>query len=446
MNKLRLLIVTVIVLGIIFAAQCLYTVKSYEDVVQLRFGGMVEPHRVFSQYNLFLKWPSVVDRYVAIDTRLQITDAVLETINTSGKQDQNFQVSAACSGFWRVKDAKKFYTSLLATAKDSIPEPGTSFPRKVNDKIRDTIRSSVNSLFGEAQLSEFFGLPEFTGIINQDCLAIDGDTFLPKGLKIRGGEIKRSPQVERRMIATNGKVILLDGPQRRQVLCLEIILYGYGRESARAMTTTPSTQDASYNWIIKPDPGRSEGLARKEITLSIPLKYIADQKTTPTVQIERIQKSITERVNTQTLADYGVELAQVEVRRLSFPPTSLSSVYDKMRSERQRISAAYVSSGRAEADIRLSRARFVASMGVAQAEGDARGIKGRADARAAKIAAEVQKLDPEFYNWLQSLETAAEILKNKAWIILSTDQPVIDALLGKPTQNSTKTKGSSKRE
>ncbi len=446
MNKLRLLIVAVIVVAIIFAAQCLYAVKPYQDVVQLRFGRMVQPYQVFSQYNLFLKWPSFIDRYVAIDTRLQITDAVLETINTSGKQDQNFQVAAACSGFWRVKDAKKFYTSLLATAKDAVPEPGSSFPQQVNDKIRDTIRSSVNSVFGETQLSEFFGLPEFTGVINQDCLAIDGDTFLPKGLKIRGGEIKRSPQVELRMIGPNGKVIRLDGPQRRQVLCLEIVLYGYGRESARAMTTTPSPEDASYNWLVKPDPGRSEGLARKQITLSIPLKYISDQKTTATVQIEHIQKSITERVNTQTLADYGVEVAQVELRRLSFPATSLSSVYDKMRSERQRISAAYVSSGQTEADIRLSRARFVASMAVAQAEGDARRIKGTADARAAEIAAKIQKLDPEFYNWLQSLETAAEILKNKAWVVLSTDQPVIDALLGKPRQSLPKPTSSEKSE
>ena len=122
MNKLRLLIVTVIVLGIIFAAQCLYTVKPYEYVVQLRFGGIVEPYRVFKKYNLYLKWPSFIDRYVLIDNRLQVTDAVLETINTSSRQDENFQVAAACSGFWRVKDAQKFYTSLLSTFKDTLPE------------------------------------------------------------------------------------------------------------------------------------------------------------------------------------------------------------------------------------------------------------------------------------------------------------------------------------
>ncbi|MCK4850089.1 MAG: hypothetical protein KAT11_02000 [Phycisphaerae bacterium] len=442
MNKLRLLIVAVIVLGIIFAAQCLYTVKPYEYVVQLRFGGMVEPYRVFKKYNLYLKWPSFIDRYVLIDNRLQVTDAVLETINTSSRQDENFQVAAACSGFWQVKHPKKFYTSLLSTVKESVPEAGSSFPQQVNDKIRDTIRSSVNGVFAETRLSELFGLPEFTGVINQDCLAIDGDTFLPKGLEIHGGEIKRNPQLERKIIGPDGKVIELKDSGLQRTSCLIIVLYGYERESARTSATAPSAADNSYRWIIKRDPAASEGLARKELTLSIPLKYIADKKTTATVQIDRMQKSITERVNAQTLEDYGVEVAQVEIRRLSFPATSLNSVYAKMKSERERISGAYESSGITDASIRLSRARSVASSVVAQAEGDARRIRGSAEARAAEIAAEVQKRDPEFYNWLQSLETAAEIMKNKAWVVLSTDQPVIDALLGKPRQTSSKPKDS----
>ena len=446
MNKLRLLIVAVIVVAIIFAAQCLYAVKPYQDVVQLRFGRMVQPYRVFGQYNLYLKWPSFIDRHIPIDRRLQVTDAVLETINTSGRQDQNFQVAAACSGFWRVEDPKKFYTSLLATAAESVPEPGSSFPQQVNDKIRDTIRSSVNSVFAGTRLSELFGLPEFTGVINQDCLAIDGNTFLPKGLEIRGGEIKRTKEIERKIVGPNGKVITLEPSQSPQVLCLVIVLYGYDRESAQTSAAATAQTMPAYTWVVKPDPAGAEGLGRKELTLAIPLKYISQQKTTPTVRIDLIQKSITRQVNEQTLADYGVEVAQVEIRTLNFPATSLNSVYDKMKSERERISGAYLSSGQRDAKIILSRARLEASKGLALAQGEARALKGRAEAKAAEIAAEVQKLDPEFYNWLQSLETAAEILKNKAWVILSTDQPVIDALLGKPRQSSPKPTSSAKSE
>ena len=155
MNKLRLLIVALVVLGIIFAAQCLYTVKPYQSVepdriVQLRFGRMVQPCRVFDKYNLYLKWPNFIDRYVPIDQRLQVTDVVLETVKTAGKE---FQVTAACSGFWRVKDPNKFSISLLATLTGSVPEPDSSFPKTINDTIRDTIRSGVNNVFGETPFS-----------------------------------------------------------------------------------------------------------------------------------------------------------------------------------------------------------------------------------------------------------------------------------------------------
>ncbi|NIA07684.1 MAG: hypothetical protein GWP14_08660 [Actinobacteria bacterium] len=434
MNRLRLLIVALIVIVLVFAAQCLYTVKPYEDVVQLRLGSMVEPHRVFSDYNLYLKWPSFIDRYIPIDKRLQVTDAVLETINTSGRQDQNFQVAAACSGFWKVSDSEKFYTSLLSTVKEDIPEPGNSFPKQVNDKIRDTIRSSVNNVFGEARLSDLFGLPQFEGTIARDCLAIDGNTFLPKGLRIRGGQIKRTTEIELAAIAPDGTVVRFNAADARPTDCVVIILYGYDRESAQTSPGVTTETMPSYSWIVKPDPAGSEGLGRKELTLAIPLKYILDRKVTTTVQIDRIQKEITKRVNAQAMSDYGVQVSQVEIRRLSFPPSSLKSVYDKMKSERDRISGAYVSSGKRDADIIRSNAELEASRDLAKARGMARALKGQADARAAEIAAGIQKLDPEFYNWLQSLETAAAILKNKSWVVLSTDQAVMNALFGRTSK------------
>ena len=430
MNRFRLFIVVIIVVGLIFAAQCLYIVKPYESVVQLRFGRMVDPCRIFSGSNLYLKWPSFIDRYVPIDRRLQTTDTVLETINTSGRQDQNFQISAACSSFWRVADAKKFYTSLLSQYRDTVPEEGNSYPAKVNDQIRSIIRSSVNSVFAEARFADLFNLPEFAGLINRDCLALDGNTFLPKGLEIRGGEIRRTNEVEFNVLGPDGKVISLDAAQRQPTPCIVIVLYGYDRESARTSAAEAAQGQSSYSWVVRPDPTAAEGIGRKELTLAIPLKYISDQKTTTTVRIDQIQEKITDLVNKQTLADYGVEVAQVGIRRLSFPASGLQNVYDKMRSERERISRAYISSGERDAKIILSNAQLEASKGLALAQGRARALKGQAEATAAEIAAKVQQLDPEFYNWLQSLETSAEILKNKAWVVLSTDQPVIEALLG----------------
>ena len=445
MNKLRLLIVAVIVLGVIFAAQCLYTIKPYEDVVQLRFGGMVTPHRAFGAYNLYVKWPSFIDRYVPIDNRLQVTDAVLETISTSGTGNPNFQVSAACSAFWRVADAEKFYTSLLSQYKETVPEQGSSYPAKVNEQIRNIIRSSVNNVFGEARLSELFGLPLFTGIISRDCLDIEGKILLPKDLQIRGGQIKGTLEQEIWIVGRDGNILELPPEQRKPTACVQIMLYGYDREPVQAEGQKARNVVGRELWLVKPDPFATEGLDRKELTLTIPLRYIDDHKIAETVQIEQIQEKITEQVNTQAFSQYGVEVARVELRRLSFPASNISSVYDKMRSERNAVAEAYISSGTKEARIMLAKANYVASRQISQAEGKARAIKGRADAEAAEIAAEIQKLDPEFYNWLQSLETAAEILKHKSWVVLSTHQTVMDVLFGSTSEEPSKSEDSIKK-
>ena len=430
MNKLRLVIIILIVHVLIFAAQCLYTVKPYQDVVQLRFGKIVRPCRLLAHYNLYLKWPSFIDKYIPIDKRLQVTDAVLETISTSDSKDQNLQVSAACTGFWRVTDADKFYTALLSQYKDSEPQAAGSYPEKVNDQIRSIIRSSVNNVFGQANLSELFGLPEFTGRIKRDCLSIDGLNLLPMGLPIRGGEIKRTVEEEVWIVNPDGSIPQMPQDQPDRVPCIVITLYGYDRELPVSAEDAPRQTSGRSFWRLKPDPSAAEGLDREELTLTIPLKYIDEQQTKETVQIERIQQAITRQVSAQTSAQFGVVALSVEVRRLSFPASNIAKVYEKMKSERNTVAEAYISSGKREAEIIRSRATYFASIEVSQAQGRARAMRGQAEAEAAKIAAETQNLNPEFYNWLQSLETAAEILKNKAWVVLSVDQPVIKTLLG----------------
>ena len=430
MNKLRLLIVTVIVVALIFVAQCLYTVKPYQDVVQLRFGKVVEePFRLIEGYNLYLKWPSFVDKVVPIDKRLQVTDAVLETISTSSTENRNFEVSAACSGFWKVTKPGLFYTSLLSQYKDSIPEPGSSYPQKVNEQVRNIIRSSVNTVFGETRLSELFGLPELTGTVDRDCLSIDGKYLLPEGLEIRGGEIKRSDEEERARIDDQGKIIRKVSRTGEKTPCVTLTLYGYNREFRP--TTEDETQGARSDiLVLSTDPYATEGLGRKELTLTIPLKYVANPRTTQTVRIGEIQEEVARRVTAQTDAHFGVQVVRVEIRRLSFPASNIAKVYENMKAERNTVAGSYTSSGEREANIMLSEARYLASREVSEAEGEARRIRGLADAQAVDLAAKVQESDPEFYNWLQSLEAAAEILKNKAWVVLSIDQPVLEALLG----------------
>ena len=48
-------------------------------------------------------------------------------------------------------------------------------------------------------------------------------------------------------------------------------------------------------------------------------------------------------------------------------------------------------------------------------------IKGKADAEATKIYAQAYNLDPEFYQFMKTLETYIASLDKETWLLLSTD-------------------------
>jgi len=51
--------------------------------------------------------------------------------------------------------------------------------------------------------------------------------------------------------------------------------------------------------------------------------------------------------------------------------------------------------------------------------------KGQADARAAAIYAGAYGRDPEFYQFMKSMETLQTSLDQKTWLILSTDSDLL---------------------
>ena len=54
------------------------------------------------------------------------------------------------------------------------------------------------------------------------------------------------------------------------------------------------------------------------------------------LKIEQIQSEIFERVRDNCLRNYGIEVSDVSILRLSLPDTNLESVFDQMRADRQK--------------------------------------------------------------------------------------------------------------
>jgi membrane protease subunit HflC len=135
---------------------------------------------------------------------------------------------------------------------------------------------------------------------------------------------------------------------------------------------------------------------------------------------EKISEIILEKASIVT-PEYGIELKDVKIKRVNYVEEVQNKVFDRMIAERQRIAAKYRSEGDGNsAEIRGQKERELKTI-QSKAYRKAQEIKGKADAEATKIYASAYNLDPEFYQFMKTLENYKTILDEKTWLLLSTD-------------------------
>ena len=118
---------------------------------------------------------------------------------------------------------------------------------------------------------------------------------------------------------------------------------------------------------------------------------------------------------------YGIELIDVEIKRINYVEEVRRKVYERMISERQRIAERYRSEGMGEsAEIRGEKEKELQRI-TSEAYRIAEEVRGDADASASKIYADAYGRDPEFYSFLRTLESYQETMGPESTIILTTD-------------------------
>jgi membrane protease subunit HflC len=118
---------------------------------------------------------------------------------------------------------------------------------------------------------------------------------------------------------------------------------------------------------------------------------------------------------------YGIELVDVEIKRINYVEEVRQKVYERMISERQRIAERYRSEGKGEsAEIRGEKEKELQRI-TSEAYRVAEEIRGDADAEATGIYADAFGKDPEFYTFLRTLESYKETIGEESAVILTTD-------------------------
>jgi membrane protease subunit HflC len=152
------------------------------------------------------------------------------------------------------------------------------------------------------------------------------------------------------------------------------------------------------------------------------------------VAIKIGRKVITRRIlekAKQLMPQFGIELIDVQIKRINYVEEVRVKVYERMISERMRIAGLIRAEGKKNfEDIEGQKNKELQRIESGAYE-KAETIRGKADAEATKIYARAFNRDPEFYSFIRSLESYKSSLKENSIAILTTDNDYLRYLKSK---------------
>ena len=114
----------------------------------------------------------------------------------------------------------------------------------------------------------------------------------------------------------------------------------------------------------------------------------------------------------------GVTIIDVRLKRVDFDDSVSSRVFDRMRSERQRVAAELRSTGAAEGERIKADADKQAQVILAEAYKKAQEMQGSGDAKATAIYSAAYGQNAEFYSFYRSLEAYKATFKSKSDVMV----------------------------
>ena len=140
-----------------------------------------------------------------------------------------------------------------------------------------------------------------------------------------------------------------------------------------------------------------------------------------------IMAKVTKESNIKA-AEYGIEVVEVRIKRADLPPEVANSIFNRMRTERERIAMEYRSEGKEEATKIRAETDKEKTILVAQAYKEEQIVRGEGDAQATKIYADAYSKDQKFYTFMRSMEAYKKSLKTDTTLLMSEDSDFLGFL------------------
>jgi len=160
---------------------------------------------------------------------------------------------------------------------------------------------------------------------------------------------------------------------------------------------------------------------RRELGLHNMQEIITDNR-------EQIMDTVTQGSYDATIS-YGIEIVDVRIKRVDLPQENEESIYARMKAERDRKANQYRSEGDEESQKIIATTEKEKTIILADAYKSAEETRGEGEATALGIYAKTYSADPDFYEFLRTLETYKSVIDTNTTLVLQADSKLFELLV-----------------
>ena len=142
---------------------------------------------------------------------------------------------------------------------------------------------------------------------------------------------------------------------------------------------------------------------------------------------EIIMEQVTKNSKVAT-TPYGIEVVDVRIKRVDLPKENEKSIYARMEAERNRQANKFRSEGEEEAQKIRATTEKDKTIILANAYKESQQIRGEGEAKALEIYAKAFGGDPDFYEFVRTLETYKKIIDKNTTLVLPADSDLFKLL------------------
>ena len=256
-------------------------------------------------------------------------------------------------------------------------------------------------------------------IISQSIFVV---SEIERAVKLRFGEIVQfdlEPGLHFKWPIVNSvryfdsRILTLDAqPQRyltseKKALMVDSFIKWRIKDVAKYFTTTGGDEERAKRLLSQ----RVDTGLRNEFGTRTVKEVVSGER-------DQLMNSLTSMLDGIAQQEVGVEVIDLRVKRIDLPLEVSESVYNRMRTERERLARELRAQGNEVAEKIRATADKDKTIILADAYREAEETRGNGDAKATATYAEAYSKDPEFYDFTRSLKAYQATFQSKGDILL----------------------------